>query len=65
MKIKNINDLRDEAIDIVADLRKGAIDRQTAQEVNRGLNVVMNSVKLELTYAKDRKVEPNIDFMKV
>ena len=65
MKIKNINDLRDEAIDIVADLRKGAIERTAAQEVNRGLNVIMNSVKLELSYAKDRKVEPDIDFMKV
>ncbi len=62
--MKNIVDLRNEAIETFSDLKKKNIDPKQAKELNNGLNTIMKSAKIQLEYAKACKVQPDIDFLK-
>lgn len=61
--MKNIVDLRNEAIEAFMDLKKKNIDPKQAKEMNNGLNTIMKSCKLQLENAKARKEQPDIEFL--
>jgi len=62
-KQKTITSLRTSLNTVFDGLIKGTVDPKNAKEINNTAGKIMNSVKLEMEYAKFRKEAPNIEFM--
>lgn len=64
-EIKNIVELRKKIGKAAADMEKEAISRPLGAEMVNAYGKMINTVKVELEYAKLRKEEPDIEFMKI
>ncbi|PTR17470.1 hypothetical protein C8R31_101634 [Nitrosospira sp. Nsp2] len=62
--MKNITELRAQLSTLFADLKSGSIDVKIASEMNNTAGKIINSLKVELDYAAQRKEEPSIEFLK-
>ena len=63
MKIKNIDDLRNHAIDALEKLSSGKIDVEEAGVTGKLCESVMSTLKLQVEVAKMLGREPNIPFL--
>lgn len=61
--MKNVNELRLEMVKVLQELRAGSIKPADAEAANNTAGKIINSVKIELQYAKDRFEKPNIAFL--
>lgn len=61
--MKNIIELRTELSKIFNDLKKGRIEAKVASEMNNAAGKIINTVKVQLEYASQRKEKPDIDFL--
>jgi len=59
-----ITELRIDLLDVYAGLRNGVIPFDHAREAANIVGKVINSAKLQLSYAELRKDIPDIDFIK-
>lgn len=62
-KKNTVTSLRDALLDDIHQLRGGALLPKVAKEMNNAAGKVINTVKLQLEYARDRKVKPSIPFL--
>jgi hypothetical protein len=63
MKLKNINDLRNHALECLEKLANGDIDTQEAGVTGKLCEGVISTIKAELEYARMLGKEPKIPFM--
>lgn len=61
--MKNIKKLRDELCSVFEDLKTNSIDVKNASEMNNAAGKIINTVKIQLDYAAQRKEKPNISFL--
>jgi len=61
--MKNIVDLRSELAKTITQLRAGDIDRKVADSITNACGKIMNSIRDEMTYYRDRDEEPTIAFL--
>jgi hypothetical protein len=62
-KIKNMNDLREAALDTIEALQKGEIDISQAQTMGKLCDSVIGTVNAQYAYAKIIGQQPMIPFM--
>ena len=62
--MKNITEMRAQLSTLFVQIKDGAIDTKVAAEMNNTAGKIINSLKVELEYAAQRKEEPNIEFLK-
>lgn len=62
--MKNVEDLRKEAIENLEAIKDGQIKPAHASEINNSIGKIVNSLKVELEYAKLRGEKPEIPFLK-
>ena len=60
---KTIKTLRDDLYVVFSGLKDGSVDPKVAAEMNNTAGKIINTVRAELQYAEQRKVEPNIEFL--
>ena len=61
--MKNINDLRNELMALFEEIKAEKVDVKLAAEMNNTAGKIINSVKVELEYSAQRKIEPKIGFL--
>ena len=64
-RLDNVEKLRNHAIDMLLKLEHGEIDLPTAREIGKSYENIINSVKIQLEYAKLTNVDPEIGFLKI
>lgn len=62
-KIRNINDLRDYALDTMESLRSGTLDIQDAIAISKLIDTTINTVKTQIDYNKMIGDQTSIEFM--
>lgn len=62
--MKTMKELREQVIKTYEDLKSGKLDLKVAAEMNNCAGKIINTVRTQLEYAKLRKEEPQIDFLK-
>jgi hypothetical protein len=62
-KISNIDQLREDALKTIERLDNGEIDATNASAKSKLYDDVMNSLKLQMFYAKLKEERPNIPFL--
>ena len=62
--MKNVIELRKELGGILKDLKAGKLSPKTAAQMNNAAGKMLQTVKIQLEYAKDRKEKPSIAFMR-
>lgn len=63
--MNNINTLRSELSNVFEELRANKIGVLEAKEINNTAGKIIGTIKVELEYAKLKKVEPDIKFLNV
>lgn len=63
--MKNLNDVRGLVFDEIDKLRKGQTTTKNLNAIVGALNFVVNTVKLELEYAKTMNKNPEMQFFDV
>ena len=61
--MKNITELRNNLADLFEQIRTDAIDVKHAAEMNNTAGKIIASLKVELDYAAQRDVKPEIKFL--
>ena len=61
--MSNIKTLRNDLMQVFADLRSGEIEVKVAAEMNNTAGKVINTIRAELEYAELRKTSPDIAFL--
>lgn len=61
--MNNIKTLRNDLMQVFADLRSGEIEVKVAAEMNNTAGKVINTIRAELEYAELRKAPPCIEFL--
>ena len=61
--MRNIHEVREEAIKVFQGLRSGEINAKEATEMNNCIGKIINTLKVEMQYAELAKVDANIPFM--
>ena len=61
--ISNMTDLRKEMCSTLVSLKAKRIEPQIAQEINNAAGKIISSVKVEMDYARQCKVLPELEFM--
>lgn len=61
--MKNVKELRNGLIGIFSDLKKNPENIKLADTLTKTARAIMNSAIIQLRYAKDRKVKPQIGFL--
>lgn len=61
--MKNIRDLRAGLIEVFEGLKNGSVKAADATEMNNAAGKIINSLKMELQYAAQRKETPEIAFL--
>ncbi len=64
MEVKNIKELRSKLVETFKGLLSGNVERKDATESNNTAGKIINTIRTQLEYAKLRKEEPEIEFMK-
>ena len=62
-EIKNNTDLRKMICKTMIDVRSGSCDTAVASEVNNAAGKIVQTVKLDMEYSRQRKETPVIEFM--
>lgn len=62
-KVKSITDLRNEALDTLEGLRNGTIEMAHAAVVAKVCDAVINTIRMQVDYAKTTSTPLQIDFM--
>ena len=63
MSVKNITDLRDDALKTLEKLQKGKIDIEEAGVTSKLYENIMSTIKTQLEAAKMLGLQPNIPFL--
>lgn len=61
--MKNINELREELVNVFEGLRDGRVQAKDASEMNNTAGKIINTLKVELEYATLQKKAPSIKFL--
>ena len=61
--MNNIKTLRNDLMQVFADLRSGEIEVKVAAEMNNTAGKIINTIRAELEYAELRKTSPDIAFL--
>lgn len=61
--MENITELRNNLADLFEQIRTDAIDVKHAAEMNNTAGKIIASLKVELDYAEQRQVQPDIEFL--
>jgi len=62
--MKNITEVRKEAVKIFDELRSGDLKTADAKELNNTIGKIIGTTKVQLEYAALRKEKPEIPFLK-
>lgn len=61
--INNINDLRDDLMEMYCGLKDGSVANKDASERNNTAGKIIGATKVQLVYYALRKEQPNIPFL--
>lgn len=61
--MKNINEVREEACKLFAEMRAGTLPGKEAKEMNNALGKIIATVNAEIKYGTAGNKVPNIPFM--
>lgn len=61
---KNMTELRNDMLDLYADIGTGDVDLAVAKEKCNAAGKIIKSAAVQLEYAVSRRAKPNIPFMK-
>ena len=63
--MKNIEQVRDQAVDIFNKMKAGEIDHSTCKELSNVIGKIVSTCTVQLKYAELRHEEPEIPFLNV
>jgi hypothetical protein len=58
--MKNITELRKDLFSVYEGVRAGTVDVKVAKELSNSAGKIINSIRIQLEYAAQRDVKPNI-----
>jgi hypothetical protein len=61
---KNMTELRDELLNLFAQIGTGGVDLTVAKETSNAAGKIIKTASVQLEYAIARKAKPNIPFLK-
>lgn len=59
----NVTDLRNEMINVFAELRAGTLEHKRAKEMSNAAGKIIGTVSIQLKYAQQRNETPDIAFL--